>query len=287
MRLRNFALLMGSLLIASSGYADKKDRDPCGDFINPGNVIYACAKPDGKLRSVSCPAECRRNEEALEWNMTGPPGVDGADGAPGATGPAGNDGADGAAGSAGADGAPGEPGVTGPAGADGADGADGAPGETGAVGPAGADGTDGTDGSAGPTGADGSDGAAGADGSDGAAGADGLAGADGMDGAEGPMPQLGAKVGKAFEVVYLAETDGFVTAYLQDGESPYGVQRLTGKTDGASPPTTIVAKDGAYGQSDSAAIFFPVKKGEFWLVHTNGNIGMAELSAVFWTPMGN
>ena len=169
------------LLSATTVWAGKKDQDPCGDFVNPGNVIYACAKPDGKLRSVSCPAECKRNETDLTWSIMGPAGPAGADGV---AGPQGLSGADGAAG------------AVGPAGAAGNDGADGADGLAGAQGPAG---TDGSDGAAGPAGNDGADGLAGpqglpgADGSDGATGATGPAGNDGADGLAGAQGPVGAQ----------------------------------------------------------------------------------------------
>jgi hypothetical protein len=59
-------------------------------------VIHACKHPSGGwLRQVSGPAQCRRREKAVSWNVTGPkgdkgdPGEAGAPGAPGAPGPAG------------------------------------------------------------------------------------------------------------------------------------------------------------------------------------------------------
>jgi hypothetical protein len=63
------------------------------------SVIHACKHPSGGwLRQVSGPAQCRRRERAVSWNITGPkgdkgdpgePGEPGAPGAPGAPGPAG------------------------------------------------------------------------------------------------------------------------------------------------------------------------------------------------------
>jgi hypothetical protein len=60
------------------------------------SVIHACKHPSGGwLRQVSGPAQCRRREKAVSWNVTGPkgdkgdPGEPGAPGAPGAPGPAG------------------------------------------------------------------------------------------------------------------------------------------------------------------------------------------------------
>ncbi len=190
MRLRNFALLAGLLLIASSSYAGKKDSGPCDDFINPGNVIYACSNPAGQLRSVACPDDCKRNETVLDWSIVGPPGADGAvgptgpQGEIGPAGPAGADGADGATGPAGADGADG---ATGPAGADGADGATGPAGADGADGATGPAGADGADGATGPAGADGADGQDGAQGLQGEQGDPGLPGADGATGPAGAV----------------------------------------------------------------------------------------------------
>jgi hypothetical protein len=63
------------------------------------SVIHACKHPSGGwLRQVSGPAQCRRREKAVSWNVTGPkgdkgdPGEPGAPGAPGPAGPKGDPG---------------------------------------------------------------------------------------------------------------------------------------------------------------------------------------------------
>lgn len=63
------------------------------------NVIHACKHPSGGwLRQVASPAQCRRREIAVSWNVAGAkgekgdPGEPGAPGAPGAAGPKGDPG---------------------------------------------------------------------------------------------------------------------------------------------------------------------------------------------------
>ena len=94
--------------------------------------IDACRhRASGLVRVPAAGASCRRNEQALRWNVAGPrgpQGEQGAAGAPGAVGPAGPAGPAGPIGPAGATGPAGAQGVAGPAGPAGA---------TGPVGPAG------------------------------------------------------------------------------------------------------------------------------------------------------
>ena len=52
-------------------------------------MISACQDQKGNLRIVVDPAECTKQESALQWNKTGPVGPQGPVGAPGATGEAG------------------------------------------------------------------------------------------------------------------------------------------------------------------------------------------------------
>ena len=57
---------------------------------DPPSVIYACKHPSsGWLRAVSGPAQCRRRETPVNWNIEGAKGDTGATGAPGAPGAAG------------------------------------------------------------------------------------------------------------------------------------------------------------------------------------------------------
>ncbi len=72
------------------------------------NVINACVnKKTGAVRIVSQPGKCKRAEDPLSWNQTGPPGEQG---------PAGPLGAKGEQGPAGPPGPQGEQGPAGPAG---------------------------------------------------------------------------------------------------------------------------------------------------------------------------
>jgi large repetitive protein len=104
--------------------------------------IDACRhRVSGLVRVPAGGASCRRNEQALRWNVAGPrgpQGEQGAAGAPGAVGPAGPTGAVGAVGPAGATGPAGPAGPVGPAGAQGIAGPAGPAGATGPAGPAGA-----------------------------------------------------------------------------------------------------------------------------------------------------
>ena len=57
---------------------------------DPPTVIYACKHPSGGwLRQVSGPAQCRRRETPVNWNIEGAKGDPGEPGAPGAPGAAG------------------------------------------------------------------------------------------------------------------------------------------------------------------------------------------------------
>lgn len=99
-------------------------------------VIYACKVTDGTIRIVSDPAECKKNETLLSWNIIGPQGPQGPQGEAGPAGPQGEQGIQGetgAIGPAGPQGLPGEPGVAGP---EGPQGEPGLQGEQGPAGPA-------------------------------------------------------------------------------------------------------------------------------------------------------
>ncbi|MEJ7568891.1 MAG: lamin tail domain-containing protein [Gaiellaceae bacterium] len=110
--------------------------------------ISACRhKTSGHLRVPASGSTCKRAEQALTWNVSGPSGPQGERGPQGPAGPAGERGA------AGATGATGPAGVTGPAGAAGAIGSAGPVGSTGAQGVAGPVGPAGPPGPAGAAGA--------------------------------------------------------------------------------------------------------------------------------------
>jgi hypothetical protein len=118
-----------------------------GPFNSTSGSIQACYKPDGSLRLVTDPSDCRSNEVSLTWDQSGPAGPTGPTGATGATGPTG---ATGATGDTGPQGATGATGATGPTGATGDTGAKG---DTGAAGATGATGATGASGATGPAGA--------------------------------------------------------------------------------------------------------------------------------------
>ena len=109
--------LLATLLVAVAGLgaavAMAKSRAS-------SETIHACkGKRLGFVRIVERPAQCRRNEEAISWNVKGPKGD------PGQPGPKGDPGAQG------------EPGASGPPGPPGAEGAAGPPGPPGPPGPKG------------------------------------------------------------------------------------------------------------------------------------------------------
>ena len=45
-------------------------------FAASAQVINACVKPSGLLRVVSDSAECKANENSIQWNGQGPQGED-------------------------------------------------------------------------------------------------------------------------------------------------------------------------------------------------------------------
>lgn len=93
-----------------------------------GQVIHACAGPNGQLRVVAAEEPCRKPETRLSWNQQGPAGLPGQNGAQGEPGPRGD---------------PGPPGPRGEQGPAGPPGARGEPGEQGPPGPAGSRAVDG------------------------------------------------------------------------------------------------------------------------------------------------
>ncbi len=116
------------------------------------NTIYACvavAHSDdrdrrhddddndgpGSVRFVTASQACRRNENRVSWNITGPQGPAGLPGPAGPVGPGGPAGAPGAVGPQGTTGAQGATGAQGPAGPAGAKGDPGAAGPQGPAGP--------------------------------------------------------------------------------------------------------------------------------------------------------
>jgi len=82
-----------------------------------------------------------------------------------------------------------------------------------------------------------------------------------------------------------ASTDGFVTAYASIDDGGANLV-LRGSTDAANPPTTIVNrvyKVAAEISSDEIySIFFPVKKGDYWLVYMSNTKAP---TYVYWIPL--
>ncbi|MCP4005687.1 MAG: collagen-like protein [bacterium] len=101
-------------------------------------LLHACAWPSwGLLRLVDDPSECRPNERAVSWNISGTPGEPGTPGTPGAQGQTGAQGPQGLTGPQGVTGTQGNPGLPGPIGNPGTQGNPGPPGDAGARGPRG------------------------------------------------------------------------------------------------------------------------------------------------------
>lgn len=73
---------------------------------------------------------------------------------------------------------------------------------------------------------------------------------------------------------YTAASDGFVTAHGLD-------MTITGKTDSAATPTTVVAKMRNRISGADAFICFPVKKGHKWRVETDQGT-----PTIHWLPIG-
>ena len=78
------------------------------------------------------------------------------------------------------------------------------------------------------------------------------------------------------DLIYLAESDGFVVAHAEDTQA-----RLVGLTDGSNPPTTIRARVGDNTAiSSQASITMPVRKGDYWKI-TYSPTGPP---TIFWLP---
>lgn len=93
-----------------------------------------------------------------------------------------------------------------------------------------------------------------------------------------PIKGFGSWVALANNTVYLAETDGIVTAWATTAGPDIGIQ---GFTDANNPPTTVRAF--SFGSGDCGAnrpgITMPVKKGDYWKVNSN-------TADVCWIPLG-
>lgn len=184
-------------------------------------AIHACIKPNGATTVlVDTNANCKTEETAKDWHITGPigpAGPTGATGPAGVTGPAGPTGPQGDAGPQGSQGEAGQTGAPGPQG------------PQGDIGPTGAAGPPGPQGDIGPTGAAGPQGQAGETGPQGPQGETGPTGAAGPPGPQGPQgdvfaftcPPDSVRSGTACIDLYEASvwetTDAALIAQIQDG----------------------------------------------------------------------
>jgi hypothetical protein len=173
---RRFLFILGLVLVLLAASATWALAETNG-------VIYACVNAsDGTLRIVSSPAQCKKNETLLSWNIMGPKGDTGATGPQGLQGPQGVQGPKGDTGAIGPQGPKGDTGAIGPQGPQGV---------TGATGPQGPAGPTGLKGDTGATGAQGEVGPAGQQGETGPIGQQGLQGEPGPKGDIGPAGPSG------------------------------------------------------------------------------------------------
>lgn len=121
---RALAIGIAVLAVTVGGATAGLDETAGLDAVAEDGVINACRHKSGYLLVPSAGKACRRSEQALRWNVTGPAGP---------AGPAGADGRDGAPGPAGAQGEKGARGETGSAGPAGPAGPQGPPGQSGSI----------------------------------------------------------------------------------------------------------------------------------------------------------
>jgi len=101
-------------------------------YTDANGVYHGCVNSsNGTLRVVLPTDTCKINEVAIDWNQTGPQGIQGVKGDTGATGPQGPQGTQGPKGDTGATGPQGAQGIQGPTGATGPQGPAGANGSSG------------------------------------------------------------------------------------------------------------------------------------------------------------
>ncbi len=203
MKIKKYRLLV--ILVLALGLLVASTSLVLAQVIGEDGMIYACVIPsDGTIRIVSDPANCKKNEELLSWNITGQKGDPGLacwdlngngledvdedinqDNLWDTVDCKGSQGDPGVQGDPGIQGPQGDIGPAGPAGAQGEAGPIGAQGEMGPVGPQGIAGPAGPMGEAGPAGP------AGPQGDIGPAGPAGLQGDVGPAGPAGPQGEAG------------------------------------------------------------------------------------------------
>ncbi|MHC4345346.1 MAG: hypothetical protein ACYSUP_11750 [Planctomycetota bacterium] len=98
--------------------------------------------------------------------------------------------------------------------------------------------------------------------------------------------QFGAWAAKSVDVVYQADTDGFVCATIDATDKAY----LQGYTDGSNPPTTLRMRGhNTYSYSSPNSLengmMMPVRKGDYWKVTSTGS-GGSPVVVVCWLPIG-
>ena len=81
----------------------------------------------------------------------------------------------------------------------------------------------------------------------------------------------------AEDLIYLAESDGFVMA-----RAAGTAVRIMGYTDGSNPPTTLRIDNGTdiVTNNSQAGIMMPVRKGDYWEINTE----VAASATIFWLP---
>jgi hypothetical protein len=113
---RVVAIGIAALAATVGGATAGLDKSVVLDAVAEDGVINACRHKSGYLLVPSAGKTCKRSEQTLRWNVTGPAGPAGADGRDGAPGPAGPQGETGARGETGAAGPAGPEGPAGPQG---------------------------------------------------------------------------------------------------------------------------------------------------------------------------
>ncbi len=87
---------------------------------------------------------------------------------------------------------------------------------------------------------------------------------------------VGARLTRSEDTVYLAATDGVVSAYRVN--NPAAI--LYGYADSSNPPTTIQDQSYVFGSDRIASLHMYVRKGEYWKVVGSGAV-------IKWIPIGN
>ena len=135
------AIVSAAIAVTGIGIAQAAQHNQQEPTVSASSVLTACVNK--KTKAMRFTTKCKKSEQRVSWNATGPAGPLGPRGASGPRGATGYEGAAGPRGAAGDQGPSGSRGATGdegptrPRGATGAEGAEGPRGATGPAGPAG------------------------------------------------------------------------------------------------------------------------------------------------------